>query len=88
MVMLRALDAAGQDQPVAGPRPPDIQQPERLPVLSPFRLTVPKGKEWYLVYRAARRGERDFSAFRDWLMRAARRTDSPPDIARPSRRRR
>ena len=41
-------------------------------LVTPFALTVPKGKQWYLVYRAARRDERDFVAFRDWLMRAAR----------------
>jgi LysR family transcriptional regulator, glycine cleavage system transcriptional activator len=39
---------------------------------TPFGLTVPKGKGWYLVYRATRMRERDFIAFRDWVMTAAR----------------
>ena len=38
---------------------------------APFALTVPKGKEWYLIYRASRRGQRDFVAFREWLIKAA-----------------
>jgi LysR family glycine cleavage system transcriptional activator len=46
-------------------------------LVMPFALTVPKGKEWYLVYRAERRAERDFVAFRDWMVRAARRADAP-----------
>ncbi len=40
-------------------------------LVTPFALTVPKGKEWYLVYREARRDEKNFIAFRAWLMRAA-----------------
>jgi len=40
-------------------------------LVTPFGLTVPKGKDWYLVYRAARRDEKVFAAFRTWLMRAA-----------------
>lgn len=36
-------------------------------LVAPFALTVPKGKEWYLVYRAFRREQRDFAAFRRWL---------------------
>jgi LysR family glycine cleavage system transcriptional activator len=39
-------------------------------LVAPFPLTVPKGKEWYLVYREARKDQRDFAAFRRWLMQA------------------
>jgi LysR family glycine cleavage system transcriptional activator len=41
-------------------------------LVAPFALTVPKGKEWYLVYREFRAAQRDLMAFRRWLMRAAR----------------
>ena len=34
---------------------------------APFALTVPKGRSWYLVYRAARAEEPAFRAFRDWI---------------------
>lgn len=37
-------------------------------LIAPFALTVPKGKEWYLVYREFRKDQRDFTAFRRWLM--------------------
>lgn len=43
-------------------------------LVTPFALTVPKGKEWYLVYRAARCEEKTFMAFRVWLMRSAKTT--------------
>jgi LysR family transcriptional regulator, glycine cleavage system transcriptional activator len=46
-------------------------------LVTPFTLSVPKGKQWFLVYRATRRHARDFDAFRDWLMRAARQTGAP-----------
>jgi LysR family glycine cleavage system transcriptional activator len=36
-------------------------------LVAPFPLTVPKGKEWYLVYREFRKDQRDFAAFRRWL---------------------
>jgi LysR family glycine cleavage system transcriptional activator len=41
-------------------------------LVAPFPLTVPKGKEWYLVYREFRKDQRDFGAFRRWLLRAER----------------
>jgi LysR family glycine cleavage system transcriptional activator len=41
-------------------------------LVAPFPLTVPKGKEWYLVYRDFRKDQRDFAAFRRWLLRAER----------------
>jgi LysR family glycine cleavage system transcriptional activator len=40
-------------------------------LVAPFRLSVPKGSRWYLVYRAARAGEPAFLAFQSWLRRAA-----------------
>lgn len=45
---------------------------------TPFALTVPKGKEWYLVYRTERREERDFAAFREWLMRTVQTAGASP----------
>jgi LysR family glycine cleavage system transcriptional activator len=41
-------------------------------LVAPFPLTVPKGKQWYLVYRDFRRDQRDFAAFRNWLLQSAR----------------
>src|SRR5262252_5515268 len=43
-------------------------------LVAPFAQSVPKGKQWYLVYRELRRDQRDFAAFRRWLMRMVRRT--------------
>jgi LysR family glycine cleavage system transcriptional activator len=40
-------------------------------VIAPFALTVPKGMRWYLVYRDFRTEQRDFAAFRRWIIRAA-----------------
>ena len=40
-------------------------------LVAPFALTVPKGMRWYLVYRSFQTGQRDFAAFRRWIMRSA-----------------
>jgi LysR family glycine cleavage system transcriptional activator len=40
-------------------------------LVAPFALSVPKGMRWYLVYRGFSTGQRDFSAFRRWIVRAA-----------------
>ena len=40
-------------------------------LVAPFALTVPKGMRWYLVYRSFQTGQRDFAAFRRWIVRAA-----------------
>jgi LysR family glycine cleavage system transcriptional activator len=40
-------------------------------LIAPFALSVPKGMRWYLVYRDFRTGQRDFAAFRRWIIRAA-----------------
>src|SRR6202158_5092207 len=39
-------------------------------LVAPFALTVPKGMRWYLVYRSFRTEQRDFAAFRRWIIRA------------------
>jgi LysR family glycine cleavage system transcriptional activator len=39
-------------------------------LIAPFGRSVPKGR-WYLVYRDFRTGQRDFVAFRRWIVRAA-----------------
>ena len=40
-------------------------------LVAPFALSVPKGMRWYLVYRGFGAGQRDFAAFRRWIVRAA-----------------
>jgi LysR family glycine cleavage system transcriptional activator len=47
-------------------------------LVTPFELSVPKGMRWYLVYRGFQTGQRDFAAFRRWIMRAA----APPSERR------
>lgn len=58
-------------------------------LVAPFALSVPKGERWYLVYRSFQAGQRDFTAFRRWIMHAAAQPDgtpSRPDGARQKRR--
>src|SRR5437763_4448091 len=40
-------------------------------LVAPFTLSVPKGMRWYLVYRSFRTEQRDFAAFRRWIIRSA-----------------
>src|SRR6195256_235368 len=40
-------------------------------LIAPFALTVPKGMRWYLIYRDFQTEQRDFAAFRRWIIRAA-----------------
>lgn len=40
-------------------------------LIAPFDLSVPKGMRWYLVYRRFRTEQRDFAAFRRWIIHAA-----------------
>jgi LysR family glycine cleavage system transcriptional activator len=40
-------------------------------LVAPFALSVPKGMRWYLVYRSFQAEQRDFAAFRRWIIRAA-----------------
>jgi LysR family transcriptional regulator, glycine cleavage system transcriptional activator len=42
-------------------------------LVAPFALTVPKGMRWYLVYRSFQATQRDFAAFRRWIIEAAAR---------------
>ena len=53
-------------------------------LVAPFALTVPKGMRWYLVYRGFQTEQRDFAAFRRWIMRAA----AGPAAARGGKRQR
>jgi LysR family glycine cleavage system transcriptional activator len=41
-------------------------------LIAPFALSVPKGESWYLIYKKGRVGEPGFSAFRAWIVEAAR----------------
>ena len=69
----QALQAAADGVGVAmGIRPYIDDDISAGRLVAPFPLTVPKGKEWYLVYREFRKGQRDFAAFRRWLMRPER----------------
>jgi LysR family glycine cleavage system transcriptional activator len=47
-------------------------------LIAPFKLSVPKGARWYLVYESGRVEEPGFAAFRAWLMRAAQASGAPP----------
>jgi LysR family transcriptional regulator, glycine cleavage system transcriptional activator len=38
---------------------------------APFSVTVPKGQQWYLIYRDIRRDQPDFVTFRNWIMQAS-----------------
>jgi LysR family glycine cleavage system transcriptional activator len=40
-------------------------------LVAPFALSVPKGMRWYLVYRSFQTEQRDFAAFRRWIVHAA-----------------
>ena len=37
-------------------------------LVAPFKLAVPKGQAWYLVYRPFRQDDAALAAFREWLM--------------------
>lgn len=39
-------------------------------LVAPFRLSVPKGLQWYLIYRPQRRSQAEFEQFRTWLLRS------------------
>jgi LysR family glycine cleavage system transcriptional activator len=49
-------------------------------LVAPFALTVPKGMRWYLVYRSFQATQRDFAAFRRWIIQAAAQPTSPADL--------
>src|SRR3954452_2422414 len=50
-------------------------------LVAPLVLSVPKGMRWYLVYRPFRTEQRDFAAFRRWIVRAA--TSALPARGKP-----
>jgi len=41
-------------------------------LVAPFQISVPKGSQWYLIYKEARRREPALMAFRGWIVDAAR----------------
>ncbi len=55
-------------------------------LVAPFATTVPKGMGWYLVYRASRRAEPVFAAFRRWILAASSATVAPEPPGPPFRR--
>ena len=50
-------------------------------LVAPFALSVPKGMRWYLVYRSFQAGQRDFAAFRRWIIEAATRPAAQTDMS-------
>ena len=57
-------------------------------LIAPFDLSVPKGMRWYLLYRSFQTEQRDFAAFRRWIMRAASEPAARPvkRVGRPAAR--
>jgi LysR family transcriptional regulator, glycine cleavage system transcriptional activator len=49
-------------------------------LIAPFALMVPKGMCWYLVYRSFQATQRDFAAFRRWIIQAAAKPAAPTDF--------
>ena len=37
-------------------------------LIAPFARSVPKGSQWYLIYKDFQRGDQTFSVFRGWLL--------------------
>ncbi|WP_119419772.1 LysR substrate-binding domain-containing protein [Desertibaculum subflavum] len=74
----QALQAAADGVGIAmGIRPYIDDDIRARRLVAPFALRVPKGRQWYLVYRAYRRDQPDFVAFRRWLIGAARAEPRP-----------
>ena len=69
----QALQAAADGVGVAmgiSPYVDDDLKAGRL--LAPFSQSVPKGQQWYLIYRDGRKDEAAFQAFRTWIVNAAK----------------
>ncbi len=69
----QAIQAASDGLGVAlGIRPyiDDDLQAGRL--VAPFKLSVPKGSDWYLIFKETRRAEPAFSTFRRWIAETTR----------------
>ena len=41
-------------------------------LVAPFKRSVPKGNDWYLIYRESRAAEPAFCTFRQWIRGMAR----------------
>jgi LysR family transcriptional regulator, glycine cleavage system transcriptional activator len=54
-------------------------------LVAPFALSVPKGMRWYLLYRGFRTDQRDFAAFRRWIIQAAARGKVSGKVGRNAR---
>jgi len=68
----QALQAAADGLGVAmGIRPYIDDDLAARRLIAPFALTMPKGMRWYLIYRSFQTEQRDFAAFRRWIIRAA-----------------
>jgi LysR family transcriptional regulator, glycine cleavage system transcriptional activator len=68
----QALQAAGDGLGIAmGIRPYVDDDLAAGRLVAPFALSVPKGMRWYLLYRSFQTEQRDFTAFRRWIIRAA-----------------
>jgi LysR family transcriptional regulator, glycine cleavage system transcriptional activator len=68
----QALQAAADGVGVAMGISPYVDDDLRAGrLVAPFKVSVPKGQQWYLIYRAGRKDEAAFQAFRTWIMRAA-----------------
>jgi LysR family glycine cleavage system transcriptional activator len=78
----QALQAAADGVGVAMGIRPYIDDDIRAGrLIAPFSVTVPKGQQWYLIYRDIRRDQPDFVSFRDWIMAAAAHGSNEPTVA-------
>jgi LysR family glycine cleavage system transcriptional activator/LysR family transcriptional regulator of beta-lactamase len=65
MALQAAVDGVGV---AIGLRPYVVDDLASGRLVAPFKLAVPKGQAWYLVYRPFRQDDAALVAFRDWLM--------------------
>ena len=69
----QAIQAAGDGLGVAlGIRPYIDDDLNAGRLVAPFALSVPKGSDWYLIYKEQRSAEPAFSTFRRWIVESAR----------------
>jgi LysR family glycine cleavage system transcriptional activator/LysR family transcriptional regulator of beta-lactamase len=64
MALQAAVDGVGV---AIGLRPYVVDDLASGRLVAPFKLAVPKGQAWYLVYRPFRQDDAALVAFRDWL---------------------
>lgn len=68
-----ALQAAGDSVGVAlGIRPYIDDDLKAGRLVAPFKLSVPKGSRWYLIFKEARREQPAFVTFQNWIRRTVR----------------